>query len=256
MAIITLTSDAQEADFYTGVVKGEILQRLPQAHIIDITHRIAKFNVSDAGYVLGRSWRHFPDGTIHIVAVDSTQAEQPRVIASAFKGHFFIGFDNGWLNLALGTEPEKTVVIDNPLQRSSFLWRDVMVPAACRLADKEPLESLGSPLRLLNGYRHPEPNASDHQITGHILYIDAYGNAISNISAALFEEVGRGRRFTMSFHRENISTLHRHYHDVAEGELVALMNTNDHLEVAINCGSAAQLLGLQLFESISITFNE
>lgn len=257
MAIITLTTDLGEKDFYAGAVKGQILYRLPQAHVVDITHLIKPFDIFHAAFVLGQAWRSFPAGTVHLVNVTHTESKDDRLLLIDYKGHYFIGYDNGWFSLAVHDMPEKVVALPaDRVAQGTFLLRDVMVPAACALLQKQAMEQLGQPIRQIRELRHLEPNASDQFIRGNIVYIDHYGNAVTNIHQKLFDEVGQGRKFSIGFRRERLEQIYATYDAVSEGEKVAVFNAAGWLEIAINKGNAAQLLGLDNNVFLHIDFHQ
>lgn len=255
MAIITLTTDLGEKDFYAGAVKGQILHRLPQAHVVDITHQIRPFDIFQAAYVLGQAWQNFPAGTVHLVNVESSDPTFDRILLLEYKGHHFIGYDNGWFSLAVHDIPENAYAISlGQLSAYTFLLRDVMVPVACSLMQKTPAHQLGAPLRQIKERVQIEAQAADQSIRGYVIYIDHYGNAVTNIHRKLFEEVRQGRQYRISFRREVIQHIAARYHEVSEGEVVVVFNSAGYLEVAINKGHAAQLLGLDINLFIQIDF--
>lgn len=255
MAIITLTTDLGEKDFYAGAVKGQILRHLPQAHVVDITHQVRPFDIFQAAFVLGQAWQSFPAGTVHLVNVESTDPDFDRIILLEYKGHYFIGYDNGWFKLAVHDIPEKAFVIPlNQLDAYTFLLRDAMVPVACQVLQKTPLAKLGQPLRQIKEKSLLEPQASDQSIRGNVIYIDHYGNAVTNVHRKLFEEVRQGRKYTITFRREVLQHIHARYDEVSEGEVVAVFNAAGYLELAINKGPAAQLLGIDFTLFIQIDF--
>lgn len=255
MAIITLTTDLGEKDFYTGAVKGQILSSLPQAHVVDITHQVRPFDIFQAAFVLGQAWRSFPAGTVHLVNVESSHPPFDRLLLLVYKGHYFIGYDNGWFSLAIQDNPDSAYHVPLPtLSTYTFLMRDVMVPVACQLLQKTPAAQLGQPVRQIKALQLLEPQASDTSIRGHIMYIDHYGNAITNIHRKLFTEVQQGRKFTIAFRREVLQRVHARYDEVSEGDVVAVFNVAGWLELAINKGDAAQLLGLDTSVYLQIDF--
>ncbi|MEX1189459.1 MAG: SAM-dependent chlorinase/fluorinase [Bacteroidia bacterium] len=259
MAIITLTTDLGLSDYYVSAVKGSILRELPDANIIDITHDIPKFDRMKAGYMLRNAFRYFPKGTIHVIGVESLEDEQTPHIAIKAEGHYFIGADTGVFSLILKEEAQEVVQLNfsKKFAGSSFPMEQIFVPAACHLARGGTLQVIG---RLIGGYRKmlmPAPTRGESHLGASIQFIDSYGNIITNITKNIFDEAGKGLPFEIILRSKvhSISRLAKNYNDVAEGELLALFNAEGHLEISLNRGSAAKLLGLKVNESLRVEFH-
>ncbi len=124
MVIITLTSDWGETDYYPAAVKGHILQELPDAVIVDITHNIPRFDTRETAYVIRHAYGNFPRGTIHIIGVNTEESlDEPHLVV-LYDGHYFIGADNGVFSLIFNTdkEPEKIYTLDIPLDSEKFTF--------------------------------------------------------------------------------------------------------------------------------------
>lgn len=263
MPLVTLTTDMGIKDHYVGAVKGSILSICPEATIIDISHKIQPFNLRHAAFVLQNAWLHFPPKTVHVVSVGgSAQADKPY-IALEYQGHYFIGSDNGLFSLALEDAPVSAVVLDiDPNSCHTFPERSILAPAAAHLAKNGDMAELGPPREKLRRQMQVMPVSGPDFIRGHVIYIDAYGNAICNITRSLFESVANGRSYSifLSGRRYKISRISRTYTDKAEGEIVAVFNEGGYLEIAINNGAegsgggAAGLVGLQEEQAIGIEF--
>ena len=233
MAIITLTSDWGTKDYYVAAVKGTILSQLPAATIVDVTHEIEPFNVSQAGFTLKNCYRCFPPGTIHIIGVDTIESmECPHVVVKA-EGQFFISTDNGIFSHILDGQYEEAVCID-VLQDSDFFTfasRDRFAKVAVMLAKGEPLSSIGEPRLKLNPGGAFCAVARDNTIEGVVMHIDSYDNLITNISRELFEQVGKGRNFTIKVKGDlyTIEEISECYDDVDPLDPVALFGTHGYL---------------------------
>ncbi len=252
MAIITITSDLGLKDHYVSSIKGAILSRLPDVNIVDISHQIPTYNIQDAAYILKNAYPNFPKGSIHIIGVKTEQNNQSSHVVVYSDGHYFISSDNGVFSLLLETPIEK--IIELPALVSTFPTRDVFAIAAVEIASGTALENLGKTKdNLLE--RMPFRAASMGDIIrGTIEYIDSYGNMMSNISEALFNQVGKGREFKIEFARYDINKISKTYSDVPEGEILALFNSTKQLEIAMNRDKANSMLGLKLNDSITIHF--
>lgn len=259
MAIVTLTSDLGVRDFYLATVKGSILRKIPEANIVDICHIITSFNLQQAAFILRNSYYHFPEGSIHLVSVDTGYEEEPRHIAFRYRGHYFIGPDNGLFSLVADDVPEDLVDLSKLSPESAvshFPLSDLYIQAAAALASGKKLSILGTSLSDIQRRGVLQPVLQDNLLKGSIVYIDSFQNAITNISREQFEQARKGRQFDLIFRRgEVIDRLSNHYAEVPQGERLCLFGSSGYLEIAINKGKAAGLLGLNLGESILIEFH-
>lgn len=255
MSIVTLTSDWNINDYYTAALKGSILSACPQASIIDITNKIPPFNIAIAAFQLKYSYKHFPQGTVHIIAVNNETKENNPAVAVFADGHYFIGHDNGIFDLLLDNKPDEIVTLDND-ENDTFPELSVFVNAACKLINSGNIKDLGTKSRNLYRQVPMLPTIEESVINGSIIYIDSYKNAISNISLDLFQRIGKERPFEIFVQSNHykINRLNRRYNDSSLGEILALFNSINLLEIAINKGNAADLLNLTMNSSIRIKF--
>ncbi len=257
MPIITLTSDWGQKDHYAGAVKGAILSKMPEVTIVDISHQIPPFEIEQAAFVLKNAWHDFPAGTVHIIGVNTEESDKFGHTVVEKEGHFFIGTDNGLFSLLFDEKPDRIVEL-NITQDSDFFTfstRDRFVKAAIHLASGKNIDALGSTRDKLVEKFLLRPVVDDHVIKGHVIYIDQYENIITNISRSLFREIGKNRTFTIVFRTYSISKLSQSYTDVAPGEILALFDSSGLLEIAMNQGNAAGLLGLDYKDMIRIEFS-
>ncbi|MFD2743499.1 MULTISPECIES: SAM hydrolase/SAM-dependent halogenase family protein [Sphingobacterium] len=259
MGVITLTTDLGHRDFYQAALKGSIITLLPDVRLVDITHEIPSFNIQHAAFVINNAYRYFPPDTVHLIGIDTVFLEGSRYIAMKFRGHYFVGADNGIFGIILGEEQADEVVEINIMQDLRYLHfplADILTKAACHIASGGSLQEIGLAIDnpVLKGTLQPVYTADT--IKGHVSYIDSFGNVISNISKDLFNRVQTGREFTLRFKRnETISQLCWHYNEVSEGEKLCLFGISNFLEIAINKGNASNLLGLHQDESILVDFS-
>ncbi len=258
MAIITLTSDWGTKDHYLASVKGAILAQIPQVNIIDISHEIAPFDLNEASYILRNVWGNFPEGTIHIVGLNSEASpEHPHVLIKE-KGQYFIGADNGIFSLLFNDAPEEIYELDIIQSSSKFTFstKDVFVQVAKHIIDGNDLEELGEKLPELTKRVAFQPVTEPNLIKGKIIYIDRYENVVSNINEKLFYDTCGKKKYKilLSAGKYKINKIKSSYSDVGEGELVALFGSDGLLEIAQNRGRAAGLLGLQLDDVVRIEF--
>jgi len=258
MAIITLTTDLGYKDFYQAALKGSILSTLPNVNIIDITHEIQAFNISRAAFILKNCFSYFPKNTVHLIGIDTVYSEHNKYIAVKYRGHYFVGSDNGIFSLIFEEEPEEIVEI-NIMQDLKFLHfplADIFVKAACHLASGGVIEKIGIKTDSIEQRTNLHPIIEKDQIKGSVIFVDSFQNVVTNVTKDLFTKVQKGRNFELSFRRnESISQLSWHYNEVPEGEKLCLFGISNHLEIAINKGNASGLLGLNINDIIRIDFH-
>lgn len=257
MSIITLTSDWGHQDYYVGAVKGTILRHLPDARIIDISHEIPPFDLKRAAFVLKNCYQSFPAGSVHIVGVNTEASIQSPHMAIEYQGHFFIGADNGLFPMIFDAHPSRMVEIEMHQESDYFTFpaRDVFAQAAALLADGKPLEHLGATRTKLRDMLMFKPVATGNILKGRVIFVDHYGNLITNVSHQQFKAFGQKRSFVIKGRPSDpITEIEMAYSDVNEGEMVALFGANGLLEIAIRQGHAANLLGMGMDDVITIEF--
>lgn len=275
MPIITLTTDFGEKDHFAGAVKGAIYSELDDVRIVDISHSISPFHITEAAYIIQNAYSSFPPGTIHIIGIDSELNPENKHIAVFLDGHYFLCANNGIISmLASEINPEKIVEINiHDRVISNFPVLDVFVKVACHIARGGTLEVIGktvSEIKQLTGIK-PVINPDANQIIGNVIYIDNYGNVICNITKSLFDDVGKGRGFKITARTASFNKVHTHYSDAInfelpsekreeDGKKLALWNSSGYLELSIyksnptTIGSASTLFGLGFRDTITINF--
>ncbi|MEM7187712.1 MAG: SAM-dependent chlorinase/fluorinase, partial [Bacteroidota bacterium] len=264
-----------EKDHYVGAVKGAIYSELETVRIVDISHSISPFHITEAAYIIQNAYRSFPPGTVHVVGIDSELNPENSHIAVKLDGHYFVCANNGIISmLASEINPESIVEINiHDRVESNFPVLDVFVKVACHIARGGKLEVIGkriSEIKQLTGIK-PVINTEGTQIIGNVMYIDNYGNVVTNISKSLFDKTGKGRNFRITARTVNFSEIFTHYSDAInfeipadrreeDGKKLALWNSSNYLELAIyksnpkTVGSASSLFGLDYWDTITINF--
>ena len=274
MSFITLTTDFGTKDHFVGAVKGAIYSQLPTAKIIDITHEISPFNITETAYILKNSYKSFPKGTVHIVGVDSELSERNKHIALELDEHFFVCPDNGLISM-IASEIQPTKIVEITIHNrveSSFPVLDVFVNVACFIIRAGNLSIVGKEIKEYKKLIEIQAKVSrnQNQITGGILYVDNYGNLITNITRKLFDEVGKGRPFTIRASRYSFTKIHNKYNEIIptdatnissfDGQKLALFNSAGYLEIAVyksnlqTVGGASTLLGMEYRDTVIIDF--
>ena len=275
MSIITLTTDFGLKDHFVGALKGKIYSEYSEAKIVDISHSIDPFNVSEAAYIIGAAYWSFPKGTVHIIGVDIELNHENKHVAIEWNNQFFIAADNGILSiLTQKVKPEKIVAINIhdrfPIEPTDS---EVFVKVACHIAKGGKLNVIGKEIEALKQITDLQTSISEDGKTlkGIVNYIDNYGNAVTNISKKVFEEAQKSRSFEINFKNKNITTIFAKYSHIGASKnypmtyfassLLAIFNENGYLEIAIfksnssTVGSANSLLGLNYRDVVSIVFN-
>ena len=274
MSIITLTTDYGLKDHFVGSLKGKILSESPTAKIVDISHDIDPFNTAEASYVIGAAYLSFPKGTVHLIGVDIERNKENQHIAMQWNDHYFICADNGILSmLTQKIVPQKIVAInihDRFPSESSDL--DIFIQVACHIAKGGLLNVIGKEIQEIKQITELQAIVSNdgNSLKGYVIYIDHFGNVVTNISKKHFLEIAKGRPYEIVMKPKNIKTILPNYSAIAtsdkypiktyEGEKLAIFNEAGFLEIAIfrsnpsKVGSANSLLGLNYRDVITIKF--
>ncbi len=259
MHFITLTSDWNKNDFYTGALKGKILSSCQDVEIIELSNSVKTYNTAEAAFILRNSYHHFPEGTIHIVAVNTQPEPGCDLLAAKIDGHYFIAADNGIFGLLGDGEAEEIVILDvNKSDKSlSFPAIEVFAPSACRIISGEKLSDLGTQTENFKSQIPLRATLENNTITGTVIYIDSYGNVITNITREIFDRIGKERPFEIYVQSKHykITKINQCYPETPSGDLIAIFNSIDLLEIAIRSGNAAGLLNLNTDSTIRVEFN-
>lgn len=277
MAIITLTTDFGEKDHFAGAIKGAIYSELSDTKIVDISHSVSPFNISEAAYIILNAYSSFPKGTIHVIGIDSELSPENKHIAIKLDDHYFICANNGIMSMICAEiAPEKIVEINiHDKIETSFPVLDIFVKVACHIARGGTLEVIGKVINNIKPIKNLVPFVNDekNQIIGSVIYIDNYGNVVTNIKRKFFENVQKTRSFEISARNHKFSRVYNKYSDIVnfdieesrrndEGKGMVVFNSSDYLEIAVyksNCsttGSASTLMGLKTMDTVTVNFNK
>ncbi|MFA6126096.1 MAG: SAM-dependent chlorinase/fluorinase [Bacteroidales bacterium] len=274
MAFITLTTDWQTSDFYSGMIKGRLLSLIPDAVIVDIDQRIEPFHTLQASFVLRQVIPEYPEGTIHLFLVN--QGHQPGIwpAVALYKKQYLVGWDDGIMPLIMDSDPEFYLRLDDQIMQEmdsttgigdefrliepSFPELSLFTRLARYLASGLPLNLSGTVSADVGRSNAWLPVIRKDQIDGQVVFIDSYRNAITNIPKAEFLKIGANRKFeiTIKSNRYKIYGISNTYLESDPGELLAIFNSAGLLEIAIVQGNAAELLGFEPGTPIKIKFNE
>lgn len=247
--LITLTSDFGTSDHFVAVMKGVIKSICPAAEIVDITHDLNPYEVTEAAFTFGEAWRWFPKGTIHVAVVDPGVGSARRPILVEAAGQYFVGPDNGLFTSALQTPKAKARAITAakyflPAVSRTFHGRDIFAPCGAHLAAGVRPAAFGKLVIDALRLRMDKPTqTSKRQWTGTILKIDRFGNVITNFRMADFPWIATNPFvFTVGF--EQLAELAQTYAQCEYGELYAVEGSSGYIEIVMREASAAKRLGV------------
>ena len=259
--VITFTTDFGLRDPYVASMKGVALSICPDAALVDISHEVPKFDVRAGALIMAQAAVWFPPGTVHVGVVDPGVGTARRAIVVVSRRYAFVGPDNGLLMLAAqrdglravyAIEDEELVL---PRVSRTFHGRDIFTPVAARIARGLEPERVGPEIR---DYVLPDfarPRLEGNRAVGEVMYIDGFGNIITNLPEALLAQLGLRDGCELSVRlgqRELKLKLCSAYGQVRPGELLAIIDSWGMLEVAVNLGSAAERLGVRPGERVEV----
>jgi S-adenosylmethionine hydrolase len=257
MAIITLTTDLGNSDWFVGSMKGVIYGIQSNANIVDITHEIPPGDIRAAAFVLMADYKVFPRLSVHLVVVDPGVGSSRPAIAVRTADYHFVGPDNGVLSWALRREKvleirrlENRDVFRNTVS-ATFHGRDVFAPVAARLTQGVLLDWIGPEASSYNELEWPVAELRGETLSGQVLYIDRFGNAITNMDTAALTALG-DRELTVALPGGQTCPVKKFYAEVEAGKPVALLGSTGFLEIAINTGHAAKQFNLKVGTPIAV----
>lgn len=249
MSVITLLTDFGLRDAFVGTMKGVILGICPEVRIVDLSHGIAPQRIDEGAFVLRTAYAHFPDGTVHVAVIDPGVGGKRRALIVETPEYRFVGPDNGVFAHVFARETVHRVVSVTeprfmlPRVSNTFHGRDVFAPVAAHLALGRPVSDFGPAIDDYHAGSITEPAVSGSRIAGHVLHIDRYGNIITDIGESLFLETTREKRFQIKLADLALDRVSASYDEAPDGAALAILDSAGLLEIAVNGGSAAGLLG-------------
>ncbi len=262
--IATLLTDFGTIDPYVASVKGVLLSICPQARIVDISHDVPAHDVLAAAFVLGQSAPFFPRGTVHVVVVDPGVGTSRHILAARYGGQDFLFPDNGVITMVDRVLPLEAMVIVSDMKHltpalpsMTFEGRDVFAPVAGHLLNGADLRKLGRQPETYKTLELPAPKLANGQMTGQVIYIDRFGNLISNISEdQLIRRWSDPKRVHVSLAGEDIGNLTNSYGFVETHKPLALLNSMSLVEVAVNQGRACDELAVGVGAEVVLTADD
>lgn len=248
--IVTLTTDFGQRDPFVGVVKARILERLPAARIVDLTHEITAHAPEEAGFWLARSFEYFPPGTVHVAVVDPGVGTERAILCAASGAHVLLAPDNGLLAAVAARAPlevrrvaeERLAALRLPERSATFHGRDLFAPLAAEIANGRCAPAqLGPLVQQWERGGWSAPRAEAGRVQGRVITIDRFGNLITNIEGSALAGLRNPRVRICG----QVLILRRTYGEASAGELLGLVNSFGVLEIAQREGSASTTLNTQ-----------
>jgi S-adenosyl-L-methionine hydrolase (adenosine-forming) len=259
MKLITLTTDFGVGDWFVGTMKGVIASLAPKVAVVDLTHGVSPGDIRAGAFALAAAYAYFPAGTIHVAVVDPGVGSRRGALAVKTARYLFVGPDNGVLSWAMrGEEVIAVHALENErffldtLSRT-FHGRDVFAPVAAHLSRGVAIRRLGRPRADWVRLPWAEPRKTRQGLAGEILYVDRFGNAITNIDAARVGSLaGPSGRLTVWRKGKPLCAVAGFYGAVSPGKPVGIVGSSGFLEVAVNGGSAAERLRLRIGDLLEV----
>jgi len=252
LPVITITTDFGHRSGFVGVMKGVILGIAPEAVVVDISHEVAPQDILEAQFLLERAEPYFPVGTIHVAVVDPGVGTGRRPILAQTSRCIFVGPDNGiftpWLDGAEIRRLDKKRFFNKEVS-STFHGRDIFAPVAGHLAQGRKPEDMGSIITDPVRKSLPHPTITSDGIEGEVVYIDSFGNLITNIFAEMLDKM---RKPVIRIGRRRIKGLADTYLEAPAGKPCALIGSHGRIEIAVPMANAAELLGISMGQKVEI----
>jgi S-adenosylmethionine hydrolase len=263
--IVTLTTDFGTNDHFVGAVKGVILDIVPEAAIVDVTHAIQAYDVLDGAIAISQTYSYFPTGTVHMVVVDPGVGTTRRPIIASSDGYHFVAPDNGVLSMVYAKEERihvRHVTSDHYFRQpvsSTFHGRDVFAPVAAYLAKMVDSHKFGDEIEDYVKFAAPRPKpVSENRLRAVVLKVDRFGNLITNLTPQDAPNLfgADPSPFKIVVGSKEITEIHSNYAEGSPGEVFGILGSMGYLEIVANRAPAAQLTGAGKGAEVSIFFGE
>lgn len=256
MPVLTITSDWGTTDYFIGAMKGDILTLCPEASIVDISHAINPFDLVQGAFIFKNSWIRFPKGTVHLVGMCAASKDVPALVVIGHKNHYFVGPDDGFFSLVFDEMPADAYYILDAKGNKVIPGSAVLASSGAFLANGGKIKDMGEKVTTLIQKSMIQPVTEEDTIRGSVIYIDTFGNLITNIEKSLFERISKGRNFEITLRSSEymINAIHEYYFEAGRGNLLAHYNESGYLEIAISQGDASKLIGVSYGDIIRIEF--
>lgn len=256
--LVSIISDWKNSDYYLGSLKAAVISQVSNLEFVDISHSIDAFNHIQAAFILRSVYKKFPDGTIHILAVNTELGKNERFIVAVYHNQYFIANDNGSLGLIFDNKPELAVVPDTGIDfpGSTFPELSIFSNIIPYIVNGGDIKELGDVCDDVNRKSSLLPQIEPGEINANVIYIDSYENAICNFTKEMFAEHIGDKDFEISLENSNtkIRKISPSYKNVETGNILCLFNSLGLLEIAVREGRAASLFNISSRSQIRIRF--
>lgn len=262
--IVTLTTDFGTNDHFVGAVKGVILDIVPEAAIVDISHAVQAFDVLDGALTISQTYSYFPTGTVHMIVVDPGVGTARRPIIASSDGYHFVAPDNGVLSMIYAKEERihvRHVTAEHYFHQpvsNTFHGRDIFAPVAAYLAKMVDSHKFGDEIEDYVRFAAPKPKpAGENRVRAVVLKVDRFGNLISNVTPADVPALFAGKAaFKIVVGNKEITEIRGNYAEGAPGEVFGILGSMGYLEIVANRAAAAQITGAGKGSEVSIILGE
>jgi hypothetical protein len=255
--VVALLSDFGQRDHYVAAMKGVLYGSLPDAHVIDISHDVTPGDVVEGAWILAAAWRDLPANTVTVAVVDPGVGSERRPIGIRIRGRMAVGPDNGLLELvsrdpgdardALAVELTVRALWRHPIS-PVFHGRDIFVPIAAALAAGTPLREVGDAIDSIIPLSIPRPGRTADGIIGHVIHLDRFGNVVTDIPRDM---IPKGP-YTVGAGNAVVTRQVSYYAQASKGEVVMLMNSAGHLEIAMSGERCADKIGVRRGDAVEL----
>jgi len=249
--IITLTTDFGLRDAYLGIMKGVILGIFPSAKLVDLSHNLEPQNIQEASYILLSAVKFFPPGTVHLAVVDPGVGSARRAVIVESKPQFLVGPDNGIFTDFINNKSriyeltERKFFLNKISQ--TFHGRDIFAPVSAHLAKGVSPEELGTRIQDPILLARPKPKMIEEKIKGEVIYIDRFGNLITNIKEEMIPQ-----KPIIRIMGKEIIGLAKNYAEQAPGTLIAIIGSAGFLEISLTQDNAGQKLKASIGQAVEL----
>ena len=256
MAIITLTTDLGNVDYYVAALKGRIVSENPNINIVDISHDIPKFDHYKAAYIVREASKYFPVKTVHVVGVVNFKNNLHKLLVAHYRDQYFVCYDTGFFSLLLDEFTDATLfeIEVKSIFTNTLTPFEELIDVALKIASGKPLPVFATEVHTANRQVVWQAIKQPNAIHGNVIFVDGFENLITNITREMMEEFLSFKSFEIQLRSAKINYISKSYDDVEPGNLAAIINHSGRLEIAINQGKAAQLLGMELGHKVNIHF--
>ncbi len=256
MQLVSLTTDYGSKDFYVADLKAAILSKYRDTMLIDISHHIDHFDILQAAFFVKNALVSFPEGTIHIIAVNCNYKRKSEFICYERDGHFFVGPNNGVFSLIFEDVDPVLVFLVNHEDMHLMSLHQIFAHVVAYISHGLPIHEIGPPVINFNQKSFIQPVVTAGMIRATIIHVDHFENVVVNLKQELFDRVRNGRPFALYYKQyDPIKYLSRDYGDVAVGDPLAFFNSSGYLEIAMNMDKASSMLNLYKNEMVQINFS-